>query len=71
MSKKQQRTNPVAKFAQQFQRCSAFADRKKRQRQGYSKHKKAEVFILPPFILSTVRVLRAQTCGSLLKGVGQ
>ncbi|MBV8048237.1 MAG: hypothetical protein JO171_13840 [Paludibacterium sp.] len=53
MQKKQQRINPVAKAAQQLQRCTAFVDRKKRQRQGYSKHKKAGVFTLPPSYLST------------------
>jgi hypothetical protein len=41
---KQKRINPVAKFAQRLNRCAAFTDRKKRAKQGYVKHKRAEVF---------------------------
>jgi len=41
---KLKRVNPVAKFAQQLQRCTTFRDRKKQIKQGYAKHKKREVF---------------------------
>jgi hypothetical protein len=44
---KLKRINPVAKFAQQLQRCAAFRDRKKQAKQGYAKHKKREVFDFP------------------------
>jgi hypothetical protein len=45
MSKaKPKRLNPVAKFAQKFNRCAVFTDKKKRAGQGYAKHKRAEVF---------------------------
>ena len=47
MKQKTRKINPVAKFAQHFQRCAVFKDRKKQMKTGYSKHKKAEVF-LPP-----------------------
>ncbi|SMF58474.1 DUF7230 family protein [Pseudogulbenkiania subflava] len=50
---KSPRTNPVAKFAQRLQRCASFTDRKKRAKQGYTKHKKqAGSFTLPPFLLT-------------------
>jgi hypothetical protein len=48
---KLKRVNPVAKFAQQLQRCKTFRDRKKQAKQGYGKHKKREVFLLPAFFL--------------------
>jgi len=41
---KLKQVNPVAKFAQQLQRCTTFQDRKKQAKKGYAKHKKREVF---------------------------
>ena len=34
-------SNPVAKHARQFQRSSVFRDRKREEKRGYFKHKKA------------------------------
>ncbi|MCW3478679.1 hypothetical protein OL229_03730 [Neisseriaceae bacterium JH1-16] len=62
---KLKRVNPVAKFAQQLQRCTAFRDRKRQAKQGYSKHKRREVFLLPAFFLSvpfTVDCLIQKKC---------
>ncbi|WP_215782489.1 hypothetical protein [Paludibacterium sp. B53371] len=53
MRQKTARINPVAKFARELQRCKPFTDRKKRQKQGYSKHKKVEVF-MPPLLFCVI-----------------
>lgn len=42
--KKKPRVNPVARFAQQLNRCQAFVNRKKRSKSSYTKHKGREVF---------------------------
>lgn len=43
--------NPVAKFAQCFNRCAVYLDKKKRDKQGYVKHKKAGDSPSPAFFM--------------------
>jgi hypothetical protein len=50
MARVKPRINPVAKFAQQLQRCKTFVDKKKRIKSGYTRHKKADGFFCPPFL---------------------
>ena len=75
---KPQSHNPVAKFAQRFNRCEAFTDKKKRAKKGYTKHKRAEVFTSALLFCWRVSVVfckepsqgEGEGCGSRWSGWG-